>query len=176
MSLLGKVVERFAQRRVAFAAVGGVALAIRGVVRPTFDVDLLTMDTAVLADAFWALIVKDGAAVEVRQGDSDDPLRGLVRLVARDERSVDVFVGRGTWQDGVVRRAEPFSLLDVRAPVVRTADLVLLELHAGGAQDLDDAKQLLAADGDGELAHEVESRLAEIPRPAAIAWRKVRAG
>ncbi len=176
MSLLSKVAAHLAVRRVAYAAIGGVALAIRGVSRSTFDVDLLTLDTAVLAEAFWAVVERDNAAVEVRRGDADDPLRGLVRLASRDERPVDLVVGRGAWQDGVVKRAETFSLLDVLVPVVRASDLVLLKLHAGGTQDLWDVKQLLDIDRDGEVAREVQSRIAEVPRGAAIAWKKIREG
>lgn len=175
MSLLRKVADHFAARRVAFATVGGVALAIRGIARSTFDVDLFTMDSAVLADPFWALVARDGPAVEIRRGDQDDPLRGLVRLTARDERPVDVVVGRGSWLEGVVKRAEPFAFLDVKVPVVRAADLVLLKLHAGGTQDLWDVRQLLDADRDGEVAFEVESHLGTAPKAAAIAWRRVRA-
>lgn len=176
MSLLAKVATHFGLRRTPFAAIGGVALAIRGVSRSTFDVDLLTMDASVLAEAFWFLVERDGAQVEIRRGDGGDPLRGLVRLVARDERPVDVFVGRGAWLDGVVKRAEPFALLDTRVPVVGSADLVLLKLHAGGTQDLWDVAQLLGTDREGAVAAEVEARLAEVPRNAAIAWKKLRAG
>ena len=175
MSLLAKVAGTLETKRTPFAVVGGVALAVRGVARSTFDVDLMTADAAVLSDAYWLLLSRDGAQVEIRRGDGDDPLRGLVRLVARDERPVDVFVGRGAWLDGVVARAEPFDLDDTRVPVVRAADLVLLKLHAGGTQDLWDVRQLLDADGAGELASEVELRLAEAPRNAAIAWKRVRA-
>ena len=173
MSLLSKVADHFGVRRVAFAAVGGVALAIRGVARSTFDIDLLVFDTAVLVDSFWALVERDGAQVEIRRGDADDPLRGLVRLVSRDERSVDVVIGRGAWQEGVVKRAEPFALLDTRVPVVRASDLILLKLHAGGTQDLWDVKQLLGGDRDGEISHEVQARLAEVPRGVAIAWKRL---
>jgi hypothetical protein len=155
--------------------VGGVALAIRGVARSTFDVDLLTLDTAVLADPFWYVVERDNAVIEIRRGDADDPLRGLVRLVSRDERSVDIVVGRGAWLEGIVQRAEPFDLLDTRVPVVRAADLILLKLHAGGTQDLWDVKQLLDGDRDGALAEDVESRLPEAARGASIAWRRVRA-
>ena len=176
MSLLSKVAAQLAARRVEFAAVGGVALAIRGIARSTFDVDLLTLDTSVLVESFWPLLERDGAVVEVRRGDGDDPLKGLVRLVSRDERSVDVIVGRGAWQEGVVARAEPFSLLDTRVPVVRAADLILLKLHAGGTQDLWDVKQLLDADRDEDVSREVESRLSEIPRGAAIAWKRLYEG
>ena len=175
MSLLRKVADHFATRRVAYATVGGVALAVRGIARSTFDVDLLTMDGAVLAEPFWALVTRDGPTIEIRRGDADDPLRGLVRLLARDERPVDVVVGRGSWQEGVVKRAETFAFLDVKVPVVRAADLVLLKLHAGGTQDLWDVRQLLDADGDGSLAFEVESHLGDAPKAAAIAWKKVRA-
>ena len=176
MSLLASVAKHFDLRRTPFATVGGVALAVRGVPRPTFDVDLLTMDTSVLADAYWALVTRDGAQIEIRRGDADDPFRGLVRLLSRDERSVDVFVGRGSWLDGIVRRAEPFAILDTRVPVVRTADLILLTLHAGGAEDLRDAKQLLDCDRDGEISHEVQARLAEVPRGVVIAWKRLLEG
>jgi predicted nucleotidyltransferase len=175
MSLLARVAGTLETKRTPFAVVGGVALAVRGVARSTFDVDLMTTDAAVLTDPYWFLLSRDGAQVEIRRGDGDDPLRGLVRLVSRDERPVDVFVGRGAWLEGVLKRAEPFALLDVRVPVVRAADLVLLKLHAGGTQDLWDVKQLLDADGSGDLAFEVEPRLAEVPRNAAIAWKRVRA-
>lgn len=174
MSLLSKVAAHLAVRRVSFAAVGGVALAVRGVARSTFDVDLLTMDAATLAEAFWAVVERDNAALEVRRGDADDPLRGLVRLTSRDERPVDVVVGRGAWQEGVVKRADPFSILDARIPVASASDLVLLKLHAGGSQDLWDVKQLLDTDRDGEIASEVQSRIAEVPRGAAIAWKRMR--
>lgn len=174
MSLLAVVAKHLSLRRTPFATVGGVALAIRGVARSTFDVDLLTLDASVLADAYWSLLTRDGAQIEIRRGDGDDPLRGLVRLLSRDERPVDVFVGRGAWLDGVVARAEPFDLLDTRVPVVRAADLVLLKLHAGGSQDLWDVTQLLASD-DGALADEVASRLSDVPRGAAILWRRLHA-
>jgi hypothetical protein len=134
------------------------------------------MDAATLAEAFWAIVERDNAALEVRRGDADDPLRGLVRLTSRDERPVDVVVGRGAWQEGVVKRAESFALLDVLVPVVRASDLVLLKLHAGGTQDLWDVKQLLDTDQDGEIAREVQSRIAEVPRGAAIAWKRIREG
>jgi hypothetical protein len=174
VSLLANVAKHFDLRRTLFAAVGGVALAVRGVARPTFDVDLLTTDVSVLAEAYWALVTRDGTQIEIRRGDMDDPLRGLVRLLSRDERPVDVFVGRGSWLDGVVTRAEPFALLDARIPVVRAADLAFLMLHAGGTQDLSDVRQLLDADGDGALADEVSARLPEVPRGAAILWRRLR--
>jgi len=174
VSLLGRVADYLALRRVPFAAVGGVALAVRGVARSTFDVDLLCLDLSVVTEAFWVVVSRDGTVVDVRRGDGDDPLRGIVRLASRDERCVDVVVGRGAWLEGVLARAEPFSFLDTRVPVARASDLILLKLHAGGTQDLWDAKQLLAGDRDGSLADEVDARLEEVPRGAAINWRKVR--
>ena len=83
MSLLAKVAGTLETKRTSYAVVGGVALAVRGVARSTFDVDLMTADVAILADAYWLLLSRDGAQVEIRRGDGDDPLRGLVRLVGR---------------------------------------------------------------------------------------------
>ena len=49
---------------------------------------------------------------EIRRGDADDPLRGLVRLLSRDERSVDVFVGR--LRDKIDKRALRHTFIQTR--------------------------------------------------------------
>jgi hypothetical protein len=48
----------------------------------------------------------------VRRGNADDPLAGVVRVTAPDERDVDVIVGRGDWQRAVVGSAELVRLPD----------------------------------------------------------------
>ena len=84
----------------------------------------------------------------------------------------------GTLGKGVTLRVPDDSLsMTLRARIqVRASDLVLLKLHAGGTQDLWDVKQLLDTDQDGEIAREVQSRIAEVPRGAAIAWKRIREG
>ena len=56
-------------------------------------------------------------------------------------------------------------------PVARPADLVLLELYAGGPQDAWDIHRLL--DLDGEIAAEVDQRLSALPEDCARLWHRL---
>jgi hypothetical protein len=87
------------RRGVRFALIGAGALAVHGVARSTFDLDLFTTDARVLDAALWAEVVRSGASVDVRLGDSEDPLAGVIRR-SGDERDVDVAVGRADWRRG----------------------------------------------------------------------------
>lgn len=52
-------------------------MAARGYPRFTVDIDLLTADARVLDPDTWADLVRDGAEVETRRGDADDPLADI---------------------------------------------------------------------------------------------------
>jgi hypothetical protein len=65
---------------VRYAVIGAMAMAARGFPRFTLDFDLLTTDKRVLDSATWEQLVRDGIAVDVRKGDFDDPLAGVVRV------------------------------------------------------------------------------------------------
>lgn len=173
MSLLGGVCELLDSKSVPFALVGAAALAIRGVSRSTFDLDLLTTDAITLQESTWDPFANRGDRVEVRRGDASDPLAGVVRITARDQSLVDVIVGRAKWQAAILRRATPEALEDVTLPVATAPDLVLLKLYAGGPQDLWDASQLLAGpDGEG-ISRDVNERVRALPRRCREAWSEV---
>ena len=153
------------------ALIGAAALAAHGVSRSTFDQDVLVTDRSVLSADFWDGR-PHGTSVDVRRGDADDPLAGVVRLRAAGERDVDVIVGRHAWQADIVGRAEvPRGGL---VPVVRAADLVMLKLYAGGSQDRWDIEQLLALDASGAIAQELAGRLDVLPVRAREIWTQLR--
>ncbi len=91
MRFTPRVVIYLESRGVPSALIGGVALGVYGIARATLDVDLLVADPAVLKPAFWAAGRSLGVP-EVRSGDADDPLAGVVRF-ARSREPVDVLVG-----------------------------------------------------------------------------------
>jgi hypothetical protein len=166
----GALLDLLAQRHVAYCVIGGLALAVHGHARYTADVDLLTMDRRVLDDAFWASAPR---RVEVRRGDGDDPLAGLVRWPAIPPH--DLVVGRGHAMSVAVATAEYDSTLG--APVASATALVLLKLEAGGPQDLNDilslaeARRILGQPCDWSAA--VEPHLARLSEPARTAWARV---
>jgi len=176
LSLLGTVASELRRRGVAFAVVGAGALAVHGVVRATRDVDLLALDAGCLDDTTWAGLQASGCDVDVRRGDTDDPLAGVVRVRRSDDEQVDVLVGRSPWQAGVLERAVPHTVAGARVPVASRADLVLLKLYAGGPQDAWDVAALLADDEGSTVAHEVEQRLPALPPECRALWVRIRAG
>ena len=171
MTLFDRVAQLLAAQEIRHALIGASALAVYGVARSTYDIELLTTDTRALADGLWQPLHDDGATVDIRQGDADRPLTGVVRIEHGDERPVDIVVGRHAWQTRAVERAEhpPGSV-----PVVAARDLVLLKLFAGGTQDLGDVRELLELPGADRLRADVEADLADQPADMRARWEAIR--
>lgn len=173
---LEAAVRELRARSVPHALIGAAAMAGRGVMRSTDDVDLLVTDRAVLRDAFWAPVGEQGFKVEVRLGDHEDPLAGVVRLVREPERALDVVVGRDAWQAEVIQRAEPHRVGAVEVGLVLASDLILLKLYAGARQDLLDVEELLAAGDRRTLEAAVDAQVGRLPRNAREAWQGIARG
>lgn len=171
MTLLDRVHRLLSAQQVAHALVGAAALAVRGVARSTYDIDLLTTDRRVLDRPFWRELEEGGIGLEVRQAEADDPLGGVVRLDSPGERPVDVVVGKLAWQSRAVARAEP--LMD-GPRVVAAVDLALLKLYAGGAQDLWDVRELLSVQASEGLRKAIDEELAEQPQRMRDLWAEAR--
>jgi hypothetical protein len=159
MNLLGDVLTHLERSGVKCALIGGEALAVHGVARATLDSDLLVANPDVLRDSFWPTF-SPRAVIEIRRGDPDDPLAGVVRIHRRAEQT-DIIVGR-PWVRRILDRTIRVRVRGEELPVVDRADLVLLKLFAGGPQDLLDVRLLLEAGGK-ELRHQLERRLVRRP-------------
>jgi hypothetical protein len=170
LSLLDGILKYLTAKGVPSALIGGFALAAHGVARATEDVDFLVLDRSVLGEPFWE-DWENVAEVEIRRGDLDDPLAGVVR-VRSDGEIVDLVVGRESWMKGVLDRRSEIHLGSRVLPAVTRADLVLLKLFAGGPQDLLDIEFLLAADTGG-LKTEVEQRLEGRRGVLVETWKRV---
>ncbi len=158
---------------IAYALIGGLALAARGHPRSTFDIDFLTTDRRALAESLWQPLRDEEAQVEVRKGDFDDPLSGVIHVTLSDETDIDVVVGKFAWQGEVISRAEKLDVGGVVVPVPRTADLILLKLFAGGFQDASDVHALLRTGPREEIVREVEERLTVLPDETRELWQRI---
>ena len=158
MTLFDQVLALLNAHGVPHALIGAAALAAHGVARSTYDIDLLTTDARVLGRGLWTALDHGGAAVDIRRGDAEDPLAGVIRIETTGDRPVDIILGKHGWQTRAVERADhgPDG-----APVVRSRDLILLKLYAGGTQDLWDVRELLQLPGRDCLMAEVEADLDE---------------
>lgn len=173
---LEAAVRELQARSVPHALIGAAAMAGRGVMRSTDDVDLLVTDRAVLREAFWTSAAEQGFTVEVRLGDHEDPLAGVVRLVREPERALDVVVGRFAWQAEVIQRAEPHRVGSVEVGLVLASDLILLKVYAGAPQDLLDAEALLAVGDRRTLEAAVSAQVGRLPGIAQEAWQRIIGG
>lgn len=154
-----------------FALIGAHAMAVRGYPRFTVDIDLLTTDLRVLRAEAWTALAGDGSRVDVRRGDGDDPLAGVVHVLLTDGTDIDLVVGRWQWEADVIARAEPI-VIDGRAiRVPRTSDLILLKLAAGGYADLQDAAALLALHDSDATARDVETHIADVRPDVRELWQ-----
>ena len=170
MTLLSAVVAQLRAESIPHAIIGAAALSAHGISRASGDIDLLTTDQRCLAAAAWAPLA-GVCHVDIRKGDVEDPLAGVVRFARDRELDVDLVVGRSPWQADCVRRASAMTADQI--PVVGLVDLALLKLYAGGPQDAWDIQQILALPEASALVDIVETRLAPLPRAATDLWRRI---
>jgi hypothetical protein len=173
MMLLSRVAELLFETKIDFVVIGASAMAVYGVSRSTYDFDLMTIDPQALHAATWAVLENEGIEVDLRYGDVQDPLRGVVRLEAREQRPVDLIVGHGGWQTRIFEHAGRAVFEGVELPVVGQVDLILLKIYAGGPQDLWDVRQLLDRDQSQELQNLVSAALEALPTDLQTTWSKV---
>ncbi|MFO0984392.1 MAG: hypothetical protein U1E76_22150 [Planctomycetota bacterium] len=164
-----QLLEHLRQRGVRYCLIGASALAAHGWARFTADVDLLTMDDVVLDPRFWSGF----RTPEIRRGDADDPLAGLVRFAGDCDH--DVIVGRGGAMAFAVHGAVPSPALG--CPVATPLALLLLKLEAGGPQDRSDIIGLVQAQRvlNGALwLAQVDQHLELLSTGARRIWQELR--
>jgi hypothetical protein len=150
---------------IRYAVIGAVALAARGAPRSTYDFDVLTTDKRVFSQELWSDLVRDRVPVDIRKGDFDDPLGGVIRIGPPSEQ-VDVVVGKWRWEHRAVESAEMADVQGIPMRVAIASDLILMKLNAGGYQDRMDVHALLEVGPRDQLIADVESKLGDLPSTA----------
>lgn len=173
MSLLAETLEVLSKHELSCAAIGAAAMAAHGVARSTMDIDLLLVGRHCLDSPAWDSLRRGGVSVDVRRGDADDPLAGVVRVRRADALPIDVVVGSFAWQQRVIDRAAPVEIHGALVPVAAVRDLILLKLYAGSPQDRWDVERLLETSSDPALAREVESEVDALPHESRELWRSI---
>lgn len=173
LSLLDRVAAVLRQAQIPHTLIGDSALAVHGILRSRVAQELLVLDPRCLDAAFWADLRATGVQAEIRRGDAEDPLAGIVRFESEGELPLDLVVGKSAWQRPILETAEPHA---GEIPVVTAAHLILLKLYAGGPQDAWDIQQLLATEERPRLVAEVERDLASLPAEPRAFWTRILAG
>ena len=170
MSLFDDVVRLLRDAGIPHAVIGAAAMAAHGAARSTADIDLLVTSPQSLLAQTWAALPSTNT-VDIRRGDDDDPLAGVVRIARHGDVDVDVVVGKRAWQQGCVNRAVPSLVNGV--PVARLEDLVLLKLYAGGPQDAWDIHQMLALSEGSSAISALDALVASLPADAQALWQRI---
>jgi len=176
LSLLDPVTGILRSRNIPFALIGAAAMAVHGISRSTRDLDFFTLAVECLEPSTWMPLAASGIEVQLRRGDADDPLAGVVRFTAADDEPIDLVVGKSRWQAGILERSREAAVEGIRVPVANAADLIALKLYAGGPQDMWDIEQLLGAPDGAALAASVERLLPHLPDEARALWARMRGG
>lgn len=169
MTLFGDTIALFDRESIPCALIGASALAVHGIPRSTYDIDLLTTSPRVLEGSLWEPLAAKGIGVNLRVGDRADPLRGVIRLQHGSDRDVDIVVGRYKWQGDAIARAVRSRVQSIEIPVVLKSDLILLKLFASGHQDMWDIEQLIAG-GDQGVRAQVDARISDLPDDCQSRW------
>lgn len=167
-----RITDYLNEMGIQHAVIGAVALAVHGAPRYSADIDLMVLDKEVLNPNFWA-----GSALrpcEIRRGDWDDPIAGLVKFpTSPGDTPTELVIGKGYAASLALNTAEENH--DLECPVVSPLGLALLKLEAGGTKDihdllaLDEAQRVLTR---WDLTNAVEPHLFSLSRDAMKAWER----
>lgn len=152
--VLFEIVDVCEIMKLEFAIMGGIAVRVHGIPRPTFDVDLeLSVDHSQLIE-FFDRCEKLGYTVgdTYRSGWRDEvggmPLvKVKTYLPAGNSVDVDVFINETPFQQSIMQRRQHFDLSDRSIPFVTPEDLVLLKLLANRPRDLGDIADVVFIQG-----------------------------
>lgn len=152
-------VSLFERMAIPYAVMGGMAIRIYGIPRPTYDIDFtLAIDRSRLGELFSGVQAL-GCTVP------EEYLRGWVDNVAEmpilkfrlylENRGIDidVFLAQSRFQEEILTRRRR-ELIDDRAVwLVSPEDLILLKLLANRPRDLADIGDVLFTQGELDVAH-----------------------
>ena len=127
------------------ALVGGWAVITWGFLRASDDLDLMVELPAARRKELINALSKDYRA-EWREGGEGDPISGLIRALPKREGGfpVDFLIARSLSDRAALARAREVQVEGEVIPVVGPEDLIAMKLEAGGGQDFEDARRLLA--------------------------------
>lgn len=142
--LLLDVVERLGAERVGYAVIGAMAASVHGLVRASVDADVVLSVPLSELGRLERLFAASGLRTELRRGDAEDPIAGMLVLTDPHDNRVDLLVGlRGLEAEAFTRAiAVPFQGELLR--VIGREDFIAMKLFAGGPQDVADARNALA--------------------------------
>ena len=143
--LLLDVVDILHREKIDYAVIGAFALAVLGVVRATTDVDALLFTTPARLAKLEEQFKRDAFATELRIGEADDPVTGMLVLSDDFRNHVELLGGLRNMDPEIFSRTQEVKFRDATLRIVGREDFIAMKCFAGGPQDLLDARSAYEA-------------------------------
>jgi predicted nucleotidyltransferase len=140
---------------ISYAVIGGIAVAVWGEPRATFDVDLVALTQSEQGDDLYAAIAAGSPFLSAPELLSLPPSTRILRahLTGRQAAETSVILVDFIFLDpaftrSVVDRRIRVQIEGVSIAVSSPEDLILIKLHAGRVKDIEDIKGILVHQRD----------------------------
>lgn len=157
--VLGDLVRIFERMSVPYAVMGGIAVRVYGIPRPTYDVDFtISVDRQRLTELFTSA-ESQGYTVppEYAAGWVDHvagmPVVKVGIYVGEKGVDVDIFLAESEFQESILARRRRADFDGLSAWFVSPEDLILLKLLAHRPKDLADIGDVLFIQGQLDEAY-----------------------
>lgn len=147
------------QLGIKYAVVGGVAVHIHGLPRPTWDVDLVVQLSDEQAARLMDAAEEEGFLVDenARHGWRDTlqqmPMLKFKTYVEDGTVDVDLFLSETEFLKKVIDRRVSVESPELTAEVITPEDLILMKLLAHRNKDLADIDDIFFVQGQLDVAH-----------------------
>lgn len=152
--VLRKLVAYFHEQGIAYVVMGGLAVRVHALPRPTNDIDFsIRLDRDRLPDVFQAAEQMGLTVPEAYKRGWVDEVEGLpivkLRYYLRDGLGVDVdvFLAESDFQNSLISRRQSLEVDGLQCWVVSPEDLILLKLIANRPRDLIDVQDIVFTQG-----------------------------
>jgi len=164
--VLFEMVDLCDRFKLSYAVMGGLAVRVHGIPRPTFDVDFELSVNSEALHAFFSSAAELGYTIAepFRNGWRDEvggmPLVKMkTYLDVGHSVDVDIFIDETAFQHSVMDRRQQLTIEGRKVQFISAEDLILLKLLANRPRDLGDVADVLFVQGQLDepyLAHWAE--------------------
>ena len=152
-------VELFEQLEIPYVLIGGLAVSVHGIPRPTHDLDFtISLDRSKIGQLFQKTVDMGYSVPEEFDMGWVDHVAGMplirIRKWLRGKSiDVDIFLAESRFQSSMISRRVRVEVDDVVAWVATPEDLILLKLIAARPRDIGDIMDILLAQGKLDEAY-----------------------
>jgi predicted nucleotidyltransferase len=158
-AVTAELVALFEAERIVYAVMGGLAVRIYALPRPTYDVDFTIALPRTELPRFYQLVMNLGYTIPAAQETGwVDSVKGLPVikiqvLLGADAIDVDAFLAETVYQHHLLTRRQRHQADGLDAWFVSPEDLILLKLLAGRPKDRIDVGDILFIQGQLDEAY-----------------------